>query len=196
MPDVLERCQICRAILDEEDLFCPNCGTEAPLRGKSPHEPTTFVSTFNFECRGCGASMSYDASAQALRCPFCGSEQLEERQDAKTIAPNKVVPFVLSRDVAVSTLRNWLKQGFWRPGDLSDAAIVTKMTAVYVPYWVFSAHTFTYWTADSSQTPAGARAGRAVFRSRSQTAGPSLPAQQSRQPSWHPTGPCRLRTRM
>jgi hypothetical protein len=101
--------------------------------------------------------MSYDASVQTLRCPFCGSEQLDERQDEKTWAPESVVPFVLTKDQAISNLKKWLREGFWRPGDLSDAAMVTKMAAVYVPYWVFSGRTFSYWTADSSQTPAGAR---------------------------------------
>jgi hypothetical protein len=101
--------------------------------------------------------MSYDASAQTLRCPFCGSEKLDERQDCKTIAPQRVVPFSINRESAVTSLRSWLRQGFWRPSDLSDAAIVTKMTAVFVPYWVFSARASSYWTADTSQTPAGAR---------------------------------------
>jgi hypothetical protein len=101
--------------------------------------------------------MSYDASAQTLRCPFCGSERLDERRDSKTIAPHSVLPFKLARDEALEKLRGWLKQGFWRPGDLSDAAMVTKMTAVFVPYWVFSAKARAFWTADTSQTPAGAR---------------------------------------
>ena len=43
-----------------------------------PTLPATHLSTCNFTCRGCGASMSYDASAQTLRCPFCGSEQLDK----------------------------------------------------------------------------------------------------------------------
>ena len=34
---------------------------------------------------------------------------------------------------------------------------MTKIAKIYVPYWVFRANTFTYWTADSSQTPIGAR---------------------------------------
>lgn len=157
MSDLLEYCGVCRALLDEEDLFCPNCGTEAPDRAETARDAPTFVSTHNFECRGCGASMSYDASAQALRCPFCGSEQLDERNDVKTLAPNRVVPLELSRDAAVAAMRNWLKKGFWRPSDLSHAAMVTKMTAVYVPYWLFSARTYSYWTADSSHTPAAAR---------------------------------------
>ena len=203
MPDVLIKCSVCGAVLDEEDLFCPNCGTEAPSspspRGEGQGEeaatedrstsdkgqevpdkgqgvavkgqpatdnkqrtadkpPATHLATCNFTCRGCGASMSYDASAQTLRCPFCGSEQLEKKPDAKEIAPDGVVPFVVTRDQAVESMRKWLGQGFWRPGDLATSAAVVKMTPIYVPYWVFDADTHTYWTADSSHTPAGARA--------------------------------------
>jgi predicted RNA-binding Zn-ribbon protein involved in translation (DUF1610 family) len=162
MSELLERCAVCQAMLDEEDLFCANCGTEAPGRAQlaqdAPNQTTgSLVSTHNFECQGCGASMSYDASAQTLRCPFCGSEKLDEQKDAKTVAPNRVLPFDVKRDAAMNSLRAWLKKGFWRPGDLSDAAIVTKMTPVFVPYWVFSARVNAFWTADSSQTPAGAR---------------------------------------
>jgi hypothetical protein len=40
---------------------------------------------------------------------------------------------------------------------LSEQALVVSTTAVYVPYWVFSGDTHTYWTADTNQTPAGAR---------------------------------------
>ncbi|MEQ8787528.1 MAG: hypothetical protein RIC55_14585 [Pirellulaceae bacterium] len=156
MTDLLEKCEICGALLDEEDLFCANCGAEAPRREQAD-APTTELSTHNFECRGCGASMSYDASAQALRCPFCGNENLEQQQDARTLRPQRVVPFVVTQDQAVAAMRKWLGGSFWRPGDLAQKAMVTKMTPVYVPYWVFAARTFTYWTADTNQTPPGAR---------------------------------------
>jgi hypothetical protein len=151
------KCSICRALIDEEDLFCANCGAEAPgVEGEGAHLETQ-VATHNFVCTGCGASMSYDASAQALRCPFCGSEQLEQKGDTKAIAPSLVVPFQVDRDRADAILRKWLGDGWLRPGDLSQAAVVTKMTPVYVPYWVFSARTHTFWTGDTSQTPGGAR---------------------------------------
>lgn len=156
MSDLLEKCTVCSAYIDEEDLFCANCGAEAPKRDhEAPDESHTFK--HSFECQSCGASMSYDASAQALRCPFCGSEKLENKQPVKSLAPHRAVPFAVERDAAVSTMRAWLGRGFWRPGDLSERAAVTKMSAVFVPYWVFQAKTFTYWTADSSETPMGAR---------------------------------------
>ena len=54
-------------------------------------------------------------------------------------------------------MREWLGRGFWRPGGLAEQACVVKMTPVYVPYWVFQADTHTFWTADTNQTPPGAR---------------------------------------
>lgn len=155
MTDVLEKCEVCGALLDEEDLFCANCGTEAPHREDSAAQ-STLKSTHNFICSGCGASMSYDASAQTLRCPFCSSEQLEEQKDAKVLAPQGVVPFAIDNASAEAIMRKWLGSSFWRPGDLARAAAIEGMQAVYVPYWVFSARTHTYWVADSSVVPPGA----------------------------------------
>jgi predicted RNA-binding Zn-ribbon protein involved in translation (DUF1610 family) len=156
LPDLLHKCTVCGALLDEEDLFCANCGTEAPRSADSNQAGATFVATYNFECQGCGASMSYDASAQTLRCPFCGSEKLEGQHDVKMLRPQSVVPFAINEQDALARLRHWLGSSFWRPGDLAQAAVVTTLTQVYVPYWVFAARVFTYWTADTSQTPPGA----------------------------------------
>src|SRR5918996_867902 len=156
MSDLLQKCSICRALLDEEDLFCANCGTEAPAGDTKQQSKRTQLATHNFQCQGCGASMSYDASAQTLRCPFCGSEKLDEQKDAKGLRPQSVVPFTIDQKDALARLRQWLGSSFWRPGDLAQAAVVTTLTQVYVPYWIFAARVFTYWTADTSQTPLGA----------------------------------------
>jgi DNA-directed RNA polymerase subunit RPC12/RpoP len=157
MSDLLQKCEVCGALIDEEDLFCANCGAEAPLAEQATREPGSREATHNFQCLGCGASMSYDASAETLRCPFCGSDGLDRQKDAKVLAPSRVVPFRLSREEAEQQLRAHLGRGFWRPGDLAESARVTKMTPVYVPYWVFRAQTHTFWTADTSHTPVGAR---------------------------------------
>jgi predicted RNA-binding Zn-ribbon protein involved in translation (DUF1610 family) len=159
MTDILIKCGICGGRLDEEDLFCSECGTEAPQKEAKGSRPVQALSTHNFVCEGCGASMSYDARAQALRCPFCGSENLKSEKDQNTLKPRWVVPFEIREADATSALRQWLGKGFWRPGDLATAAVVTKMTPVYVPYWVFSATTFTYWTGDTSETPVYSHSG-------------------------------------
>lgn len=157
MPEVAARCAVCRAMLDDEDLFCANCGTETPLK-RADALPSTIITTHRFECQGCGASMSYDAGVQRLRCPFCGSEQLESKADGKTLKPSRVVKFDTEQNEALAKLRAFMGGSFWRPSDLQEAAVVTRLTAVYVPYYVFSAKVYTYWTADSSVTPTFANA--------------------------------------
>jgi hypothetical protein len=156
MPAVLEKCDVCQALLDEEDLFCANCGTEAPNRSPTGDEKRPQWTTHQFQCEGCGAAMSYDASAQTLRCPFCGSLGLSETSDGKTLAPQRVVGFQVSRGQAEQILEQWLGTGFWRPSDLSRSAVIENMAAVYVPYWVFEATCLTFWNADSDRTPPGA----------------------------------------
>jgi hypothetical protein len=101
--------------------------------------------------------MSYSAQQKALHCPYCDSTQLEQKHDHKVISPSWILPFVMNQEGAVDVMRKWLSKGFWRPGDLAASAQINHMTAVYVPYWVFRAKTFTYWTADSSATPGYAR---------------------------------------
>ncbi len=162
--NIVARCTVCRTYLDWEDLFCSNCGTEnakgvdamgVGILAKPP--ATQQASVMSFRCDQCGASMSYDASAKTLRCPFCGSEKMSSRPDARTLRPDGIVPFQIMRSQVETQLRNWLSQGFWKPGDASQRSIVNKVTQVYVPFWVFSATTETAWTADSTAVTLGAR---------------------------------------
>ncbi len=159
MSEPFAKCEVCGSLLDEEDLFCANCGTESPHaeKGDAAADVANRRATHNFECSGCGASMSYDANAGSLQCPFCASVDMVPQKDAKVLSPSRVVPFQVDRDAAVASMRRWLGRGFFRPGDLARQASVVKMQPVYVPYWVFQANTHTNWTADTSQTPAGAR---------------------------------------
>jgi len=159
MSELLAKCEVCGSLLDEEDLFCANCRTEAPRQGtgSTTAAGASRVATHNFECSGCGASMSFDARAGSLRCPFCASVDMLPREDAKVLAPRRVIPFRLGREEAVAAMRSWLGRGFFRPSGLSQRASVVQMQPVYVPYWVFEATTHTYWTADTSHTPPGAR---------------------------------------
>jgi DNA-directed RNA polymerase subunit RPC12/RpoP len=159
------RCSLCRSYLDREDLFCSNCGTENKSgvdsfgQGvESQAAPLQQASALSFRCNQCGASMSYDASAKSLRCPFCGSTKMTARPDARTLKPAGVVPFQVEHSQVESLLRQWLSQGFWKPGDAAQRSIINKVTQVFVPFWVFEATTETAWAADSSSVRFGARA--------------------------------------
>jgi predicted RNA-binding Zn-ribbon protein involved in translation (DUF1610 family) len=153
----VERCESCGALVDVEDLFCANCGTEIPdAQADRPERVATEAK--NFECKGCGATMNYDASAQSLKCPFCGSVDLIADESKGLLAPDLVIPFAIDRNEAEGRLRAWLGSSFWHPNDLRTAAQMTELRAVYVPFWIFTTKARTHWTADSSRTPPGANA--------------------------------------
>lgn len=155
--ETIYRCGVCRSYLDPEDLFCANCGTESPQANTGAERLSQTTTRFSFECQGCGASMSYDATARALRCPFCGGTDMEQQKNARTIRPDAIIPFSIEQPQAESILRKWLGSGFWRPSDAAQASRIGKIAAVYVPYWVFRCQVSTKWTADSSPAPLGSR---------------------------------------
>jgi predicted RNA-binding Zn-ribbon protein involved in translation (DUF1610 family) len=156
--DTTHRCAVCLCFLDEEDLFCANCGTENPhVDSTALHQLTTFTDHYSYDCDGCGASMSYDASAQALRCPFCGNEHMKMQEARRSIQCDWVVPLKVDHQGAERIFREWLGRGFWRPSDAVQSSQIGKIAAVYVPFWIFEADADTKWTADSSPAPAGCR---------------------------------------
>lgn len=154
----LIHCERCRELLDEEDLFCANCGHEAPARPGEEHRPAGRIEVHLFDCAGCGATLTWESRVQALRCAFCGQAKLEERSPLRVPAPQAVVPFEIDRARAEALFREWLGTDLFRPGDLRHGSTLTEMRGVYLPYWSFSVNCDTYWTADSNATPTFARA--------------------------------------
>jgi RNA polymerase subunit RPABC4/transcription elongation factor Spt4 len=153
----LDRCDACGGLVDQDDLFCPNCGKEVQ-NGHRSETMTLATGAKNFGCKNCGASMVYDAQSLALKCPFCGSVDLEEQGTKGILAPDLVIPFRISTSEAESRLRAWLGSSFWYPKDLRTAAQHTEIKGVYVPFWIFAARVETHWAGDSNRVPLGASA--------------------------------------
>lgn len=153
----IERCTSCGGLVDLDDLFCSNCGREVPDGQKSG---TLEVGSraHNFGCKNCGASMLYDATALALKCPFCGSVDMEEDSTRSILSPDLVVPFLIGQPEAENRLRAWLGSSVWYPGDLQTSAQLTELKSVYVPFWIFEATIESNWTADTNRVPFGANA--------------------------------------
>lgn len=149
------RCEKCRELLDEGDLFCPSCGHEAPGQ---VDQPAGRLEVHRFECTGCGATLTWELEVQGLRCAFCGRAALEERESVRLPPPRRLVPFQVDQTRAGTLFRESVGRGLFRPGDLLRTLRVTELRGVYLPYWAFSVECHLYWTADSNATPPGAKA--------------------------------------
>jgi len=156
-------CERCRELLDADDLFCPNCGHESPVRPGDEERPAERTEVQCFECSGCGAQMTWSLDVQGLRCAFCGRTTLEPRPPLSIPSPRFVVPFALDRSRAEAIFREWLGSDLFRPTDLTTRSSVTEMRGVYLPFWSFELDCHAYWTADSSATPRSAKASWAPY---------------------------------
>lgn len=147
----LRQCTRCRNLIDPEELFCPNCGTEAPMHEHeaAAHNRSPDWEVYTFGCDGCGASMSFDARAGALRCPFCGATEVHEKPSAEGVTyPERLIPFDMDQAAAEQRFRGWLGKGFWRPGDLKKVASISGVKALFLPCWCFRGRTEACWAAD------------------------------------------------
>ncbi len=100
-------------------------------------------------CDSCGAVVALQEDALTATCPFCASSQVAVRAGASApgLRPQAIGPLAVPADEARRQLSGWLGQGWMHPGDLASVATLERLSAVYVPYWVFSAEIDCAWEA-------------------------------------------------
>ncbi len=140
-------CESCGSPVDNDDKFCPACGTPQPEA--APAAPGQRISRY-FACENCGAKVATDPDQRSYVCPFCDSTyvveyspQLTGRQD-----PEFVIGFRITPEESLTKFKQWIGRGNWfRPGDLRMAQVAEKMRGVYLPFWAFTMLAQSRWSA-------------------------------------------------
>jgi hypothetical protein len=101
-------------------------------------------------CTGCGAAVTYNASAQAPECVFSGSVAQLEVPDDPLEQTDHFLPFTVDRPLAKEAFRRWLGSlGWFRPSDLVSASTIESIRPLWWVGWVFHAGALVSWTVDS-----------------------------------------------
>jgi len=168
MKETDRKCPQCGGTMDYDPalglLHCPYCDYKEEIKkddtkpGKA--EELDFNSaefTENFDwgtqsktvtCKSCGAVTVYDALEVANECPYCGSNQVMEASDVKTMAPGGVVPFKITAKQAGEKFSAWIKGKLFCPNDAKESAKAESFTGIYLPYWTFDADTHTNYSGE------------------------------------------------
>lgn len=168
MEETDKKCVCCGGVMDYDPatggLACPYCGHTEVIE-KAPEQPESaqeldFSQAENVEncnwgvekktviCKACGAESVYDALEISAVCPFCGSNQVMEASDQKTMAPGGVVPFEITDEKASQLFKNWIKKKWFCPKLAKESAKAKNFKGVYLPYWTFDARTDSRYTAE------------------------------------------------
>lgn len=169
MKETDRKCPQCGAVLDFDPqtggLYCAYCDyrEEIPVVNTSGDEKAqeldfnTAEFTGNCDwgvaqktvtCKSCGATSVYDALEVASECPYCGSNQVMEASDVKTLAPNGVVPFKITSKDAGARFINWIGNKWFAPKAAKQSAKAESFTGIYLPYWTFDSDTHSTYSGE------------------------------------------------
>lgn len=145
---------------DGEGLQCDHCGHRAAV-GSTLEEPGSPDDDFvlalatarghgrptasrTFDCKACGAQFLLAAETLSLTCAYCEATYTVEAGDERLlIAPEALAPMTISE----TDVRRRLIA--WAGGDRA-LLVVDRLTAVYLPVWLFEMGGVVDWSAAPS----------------------------------------------
>lgn len=147
------------------ELVCPYCGHRDPIPTTAeeiaeydleaalhtlPREEGWGIESRSLQCAQCGATTVFPEGQTAGRCAFCGSDKVMPQETRRRILrPEALVPFRVTREVAVGRFREWLSRLWFRPNDLKRLGQLAQIAGAYLPYWTFDAFATAHWTAEA-----------------------------------------------
>lgn len=177
MEETDKKCPDCGGTMDFDPktggLMCPYCGhtqaipeaTVSSGEGENMTESSSAeeialedaentancdwgISTKTVICKNCGAESVYDTQEISAVCPYCGSNQVMEANDEKTMAPGGVVPFKIDAKEAANRFTSWIKSKFFAPKLAKESAKAGKFKGMYLPYWTFDSDTSSVYSGE------------------------------------------------
>ncbi|MBQ6550479.1 MAG: hypothetical protein IJL78_03635 [Lachnospiraceae bacterium] len=137
-----------------EDLKCPHCDRTVPVseiaeqnneaevlaagRAEDESRDNAGTNVREFQCPSCGAALVTTDHTSATQCAFCGAPTLIESRLTGEFKPGKILPFRFDKAQAQENFKNWKGTGKLTPSSFKSAAVMDKVTGVYVPYWLYS----------------------------------------------------------
>jgi len=89
-------------------------------------------------CKGCGAELMTEGTTTATECPYCGSPTILPDRIEGSVKPEKVIPFVVTKEQAQKQFEDYFKGKRLLPNIFTDSRNrISEMRKLYVPYWLF-----------------------------------------------------------
>lgn len=89
-------------------------------------------------CESCGAELIAPAEQISLTCPYCGNHIVLSDKVSGNLRPNGIIPFKVAAKELPDLLRTFYQDKKLLPKSFFSDAAMSKITGVYVPFWIFS----------------------------------------------------------
>lgn len=152
------RCPGCNATLkyspDLGKMYCGFCGnTYAPEEVGYEQNETAADSGFQESvkmqkrhnsyikmqlqhCTSCGAELAMSNVEVSSFCAYCGQATIVKDRIDDYLKPDYIIPFKVTKEEALKTLKHNARNGIFIPGDLSNIQI-DRLCGIYIPFWLY-----------------------------------------------------------
>jgi hypothetical protein len=86
-------------------------------------------------CSNCGAPITFNPGEIIATCEYCGFTCVIETGKAFTLE-HSLIFNEYAPDQTDELIRNWMRSGFMKPGDLAKSSKLLEKSLVYLPFWV------------------------------------------------------------
>ena len=122
------KCAHCGSVFDPESFRVRDRGTEA--EGISPELSV-------FRCGGCGAELESTEDSMVGFCPYCGGQSVLKTDRAGCAAPERIIPFRISREQCAARYRSFAGKVPYLPKEMKDPEHLRSFTGIYMPYFEY-----------------------------------------------------------
>jgi hypothetical protein len=104
-----------------------------------------------YECENCGAEVFFDPNLQVMKCDFCGSTFVPEDVGTTDVSIDEetyIIPFQVEEGEVSKIFQEWIKKGWFKPGDLASTYQRDSFRGIYIPNWYFHFNASVHWSGE------------------------------------------------
>lgn len=94
-----------------------------------------FIDCYVYVCDSCGAHVMINGTEASTTCLYCGSPSVVFERIAKEKAPEFIIPFSVTKEMAVDLVKTRLGKGLFIPKAIKNLK-PDMVRGIYVPYWI------------------------------------------------------------
>lgn len=88
-------------------------------------------------CTSCGAELAMSNVEVSSFCAYCGQATIVKDRIDDYLKPDYIIPFKVTKEEALKTLKHNAKNGIFIPGNFSNIQI-DRLCGIYIPFWLFN----------------------------------------------------------
>lgn len=89
-----------------------------------------------YTCTSCGAEVAINGVEASTFCSFCGQPTVVFNRVASQKKPKYIIPFSVTKDRAITLIRERLNKGFYVPEAIKNFEI-ERVRGIYIPFWLY-----------------------------------------------------------